>query len=301
MIARFDTWLMGSMPAARLATLRILCSTYAVAFIVARFGSFWRGTNLPASRVEGVGILWFLDGRPPPGLMQVLIIVTLVAGVLSTFGLWYRVVGPVFALTFLVVSTYRLSFGHVIHTEHLIAIHLLIVGFSPAADTRALAARDGEPPPHARYGVPVRLMVVALVITYVLAGWAKLRHGGGDWLFGDVLRNQVAYDNLRKELLGSPHSSLGGRLVRHGWIFPPAAIATTVVELGALAVLVDRRRRRWVWAVSAWLFHVGVLATMAISFPYPLSFVAYAPLFAVEHLSPRMMGFTMRRTPRHRR
>ena len=299
-ISRFDAWLLRPMPAARLATLRILCSVYAVAFVSARFGSFWRATNLPSSRVEGVGILWFLDGRLPPVLMQALIIVTLVAGVLSALGLRHRVIGPVFALTFLLVSTYRLSFGHVIHTEHLIAIHLLIIGFSPAADARALAAPPSEPPSDARYGVPIRLMVVALVVTYVLAGWAKIRHGGTEWLFGDVLRNQVAYDNLRKELLGSPHSALGGWLVRYDWIFPPAAMATTVVELGALVVLADARRRRWIWAVGAWLFHVGVLATMAISFPYPLSFVAYAPLFAVEHLRPMRKRFTMRRPMRHR-
>lgn len=280
-----DTWLMRPAPATRLATLRILCAAYATIFLVARLPSFWRGTTLPSSRLEGVGVLWFLDSPPAPGLMQALIVIVVLLGCMVTIGLRHRWTGPLFAIGFLVVSTYRLSFGHVIHTEHLIAIYLLIIGFSSAADARTIENRNPSTGAHARYGTPVQLMVVVLVLTYVLAGWAKLRHGGMDWLFGDILRNQVAYDNLRKELLGSPHSPLGGWLVRFGWLFPPAAILTTLVELGSVVVLLDSRRWRWIWAVGAWAFHVGVLATMAISFPLPLSFVAYAPLFAVEHLS----------------
>jgi hypothetical protein len=300
MMNRIDQWLMRPAPAARLATLRILCASYAVIFLLVRIQSFWQATSLPSSRVEGVGVLWFLDERLPPSAMRVAIVACVVLGLLVIGGIRHRVTGPLFAILFLIVATYRLSFGHVIHTEHLIVIHLLIIGFSPAADARSLGtcrrnSGRGDVNDHERYGVPIRLMIVVLVITYVLAGWAKIRHGGTDWLFGDVLRNQVAYDNLRKELLGSPHSPLGGWLVRFDWLFPPAAIATSVVELGAIVVLVDDRRTRWVWAIGAWAFHAGVLATMAISFPYPLSFVAYAPLFAVEHLRPmRRRAFTRR-------
>ena len=38
---------------------------------------------------------------------------------------------------FLAVATYRMSWGHVIHTEHLVSLHLLVVGLSPAADKAA--------------------------------------------------------------------------------------------------------------------------------------------------------------------
>lgn len=281
---RFDSWLLRPAPAERLATLRILCAAYATVFVLARLGSFWHGTTLPADRLEGVGVLWFLDGRPSPGVMQFLIVLVMMLGVLVTLGVKHHVTGPLFAVGFLVVATYRLSFGHVIHTEHLIVVFLLIIGFSPAADARSFDHTNSNVPARTRYGLPIRLMIVSLVITYVLAGWAKLRHGGTDWLFGDILRNQVAYDNLRKELLGSPHSPLGGWLVRYDWFFPPAAVLTTIVELGAIFVLRDSQRWRRVWAIGAWAFHVGVFATMAISFPFPLSFIAYLPLFDVENL-----------------
>jgi hypothetical protein len=39
-----------------------------------------------------------------------------------------------------------------------------------------------------------------------------------------------------------------------------------------------------VWATAAWLFHVGIVALMAIVFAYPLSGVAFAPLFRLERL-----------------
>lgn len=293
-------WLWRSAPATRLATLRVLVGGYAVAFMLVRSASFWQTADLPAWQTEGVGVLWFLRTPWSPDLVHVLFVATLALGVLFVAGVGFRVTGPLFAATFLVVSTYRLSFGHVIHTEHLVALHLLALGFSRSADAWSFDSRrhDACSSDHVRYGVPIRAMILVTVITYVLAGVAKLRHGGMDWLVGDVLRNQVAYDNLRKELLGSPHSPLGGWSVRFAWLFPPAAVLTTIVELGAVVALTASRRARWIWAVSAWGFHLVVLALMAISFPYPLSFVAYACLFDVERGADRVIQAARRRVGR---
>ena len=266
--------------------------------MIVRSASFWQTADLPAWQTEGVGVLWFLDTPWSPDVVHVLYLVTLALGVLFTVGIGFRVTGPAFALVFLVMSTYRLSFGHVIHTEHLVALHLLALGFARSADawswdSRRRGTATNE---HVRYGIPIRAMILVTVLTYVLAGIAKVRHGGMDWLVGDILRNQVAYDNLRKELLGSPHSPLGGWTVRFAWLFPPAAVVTTAVEIGALAALTASKRARWIWAVSAWGFHVGVLALMAIGFPYPLSFVAYACLFDVERGGERLIQAVRRRT-----
>jgi hypothetical protein len=61
----------------------------------------------------------------------------------------------------------------------------------------------------------------------------------------------------------------------------PASLAALAVELGAPVALLGGRWRD-AWVASAWLFHVGIAATMAIAFPYPLSLVAFAPFYAVE-------------------
>ena len=274
---RIDSWLLTPAPATRLATLRVLIVGYATAFLLARSQSFWMGANLADRRIEGVGVLWWLTHRFDPTLAHAVFIVTIAIGMLATIGYRYRFTGPTFAILFLLVATYRVSFGQVVHTEHLAAMHLLVIGFARAADGHSTEE-------HERYGWPIRIMVLVTVITYTLAGWAKLEHGGLHWLVGDVLRNQVAYDNLRKVLLGDLHSPIGAYIIRFPWLFPPFSIATVLVEIFAFVILLGRRRLYVVWALTAWAFHVGVLATMAINFPYQVTFIAYAPLFRVERL-----------------
>jgi hypothetical protein len=132
----------------------------------------------------------------------------------------------------------------------------------------------------------VRLAAVVVVLAYVLAGIAKLRLGGLAWLDGDTLRHLVAHDNLRKALLGDAHSPIGTRLVAHAWVFPPLAALTLAVELGAGVALAGGRWRT-AWVASAWLFHVGVLALMAVLFPYQLSGVAFAAFFPLERIVDR--------------
>lgn len=294
-MTRVDRWLLAPAPPTRLASVRILVAAYCTIFLIARFGSYWSSLSLPRRQWEPVGPLWFLDEPLPLGIARLILLGTIVIGAAATIGWRWRFTGPAFAVGFLVVATLRMSWGHVIHTENLAVLHLLVIGWaSGAADAWSVDARQQSRPPTEptyRYGVPLRLMAVILVITYVLAGWMKLRNGGSDWLTGDVLRNQIAYDNLRKELLGSPHSPVGGWVVQFGWPFHPIAWVTVLVELGAPLALLGGRIRT-LWALSAWAFHVGILVLMAISFPYPLTGVAYVCLFRAE----RVVGPVLRRT-----
>jgi hypothetical protein len=149
-------------------------------------------------------------------------------------------------------------------------LHVLILTFAPRA-------------------IRVRLCALVIVVAYVAAGVAKLRLGGIDWLDGDVLRHHVAHDNVRKALLGDWHSPLGEAAVGHAWLFPPMAIATLVVELGAPVALLGGRWRT-AWVASAWVFHAGVLALMAVLFPYQLALVGFAPLLLLSTSAPASPG-----------
>jgi hypothetical protein len=278
-----DRWLFAPAPAQRLAALRILVGGYVVVFLLARWPSYWSSPALPKRQFEPVGPLWWMDAPVAPWVARTALVALVVIGVLFVCGIGWRVVGPLFAVGFLVVAAYRLSWGHVIHSEHLPTLHLLVLGLVPSADAWRLGPRRHRPapPPDARYGWPVRIMVLIVVVTYLLAGWMKLRNGGWDWVDGGVLRNQIAYDNLRKELLGSQHSPIGGWLVQYAWVFPPFAWATMAIELGAPIALLGGRWRTW-WVIGAWLFHVGIVVLMAISFPYQVSGIAYACFFRPE-------------------
>jgi len=270
-----ERWLFAPAPAERLAVLRVLVGGYCLCFLVVRFPGFLRAARLPERQFEPVGVLAWLPARVSTGVFVGVMLVAIAAGAAFVAGWRWRLSGPAFALLFLVVTTYRFSWGHVLHTEHLATLHLLVVGLSAAA------SRGHSP--HSRFGWPVRVMALLTVTTYVVAGVAKLRNGGADWLVGDVLRNQVAYDNLRKELLGDLHSPLGGWIVGYAWVFVPLAILTVLVEVAAPVALIGGRVRT-VWVALAWLFHVGITALMAIVFPYHLLGIAYAPLFRCERL-----------------
>lgn len=258
-------------PAERLATVRMLVGAFAVAYLlvhlphllsVARFGDPLESTGSADPRFDPVGPLWFLDSAVSPLLAQVVITVTIASGFAFVAGWRWRLTGPLFAVLFLAVTTYRNSWGQVFHTENLVALHLIVLAVSPAAATWSLDRRrqddNNTSTATGISGWPLRLCSVVTVLAYAVSGWAKLRNGGFNWISGDVLRNQVAHDNLRKALMGDVYSPIAARLVGHGWVFPPMALFAVVVELGAPLALLAWHRLRVVWAVSAWLFHVEI-------------------------------------------
>ena len=265
----------------RLAALRVLVGLFGTVFLVVRTGYLFDVARLPGARFEPVGPLWLLGQPLPVGLVQVGVVATICLAAAFTVGWKHRVTGPLYALALLTVTAYDNSWQHVAHVENLFTLHTLVLGFAPSADAWSLDARRRAThgvrlaAAEEAYGWPVRLISAITVCTYVLAGWAKLRNGGVDWITGDVLRNQIAHDNVRKALLGDRNSPLAGHLVRYRWLFPPMALASVFVELGSPMALLRGRSRR-LWVAAAWLFHLGVLALMAILFIYPLTGIAFA-------------------------
>ncbi|MGH9228088.1 MAG: HTTM domain-containing protein [Acidimicrobiales bacterium] len=278
-------WLFAPAPAARLAALRILVGAYATAWATVRLPAHLDHAHQVADRWQPVGLLAPLDAPPVEGVIVGLSVSAPVVGLLFTAGWRYRLVGPLFAVTILALATLDSSWGQVFHTENLLVLHLLILAVAPAAAALAVGHHGTRPDDvDERYGWPLRLAAVVVVLAYVIAGIAKLRIGGLDWLDGDALRHWVAQDNLRKALLGDVYSPIGTRLVGHAWLVPPVAAVTLLVELGAPVALAGGRWRT-AWVIGAWLFHVAVLALMAILFPYQLSGVAFAPFFRLERVA----------------
>jgi hypothetical protein len=296
--------------ARRLVLVRAVTFGYVAAWLVVRGPYLWDLTALPDRRFEPVGLLALLDWRPGRLVAITVAAATLCGAVLAAAGRMLRVSAPAAALGMLVVATLASSFGQVFHTEHLLVVHLLVLA------AHAWVA-DGSPGPdawHVRWALGMLAAVTA--ITYVVAGVTKLRMAGTGWVSGEVLRNWVAADNLRKLLLEDPYSSVGGRLAGAGWVWGPIAVATLAVELGAPLVALSARRSlataasvptgraaaaaAWaapVWVAAAWLFHVGVLGLMAIAFPYHLSGVAYLALLPVERIEGRVHSVLRRRRP----
>jgi hypothetical protein len=279
-------------PPERLAMVRILVSIYAVVWLMAALPGLVGLMDADPARWRPVGVLAWFDAPVSTAWVWAVIAVTLAAGVAFAAGAAARVTGPLFAAAFLVVTTYRSSWGQVFHTDDLVAIQLIVLALAPASHAWSWDARrrpSAPPEPSRRYGWPLRLMSIITVLTYVLAGWAKLRTSGIDWITGSVLRDQIAQDNLLKELFGATSSPLAAPLLSHAWLFPPMAAFAVLVELGAPVALLGHRWRD-AWVAAAWLFHVGILVLMTTFFPYQLSGVAYASMFRVERLPGILVG-----------
>lgn len=289
--------LLAPAPSERLATIRILVTGFALVYLIVRLPHLVDVARLAEEapeRFDPVGPLRALDSPPSVAVVLAAIAITVGSGLAALVGWRWRLSGPIFALGVLVVLSYRNSWGQIFHTENLLVIHLVILAFCPAADTLAIGKPRSTSPPHPKYGWPAQLMVVAVVVAYVLAGWAKVQASGLEWGQGDVLANLVAHDSLRKEVVGSSVSPLAALALEWRWIFTPIAMGSLIVELIAPVALFGGRWRVG-WAVSAIVFHVGVLVIMGILFPYQLFGVAFAAFVTVEALPGRWGNWRGRR------
>ena len=290
-----DGWYRRDAPAPRLAALRVLVGGFATIYLAARVVHLISFIDFPARGFAPVGVVGLLSAPLPAALVVAPVLLALPCALAFTLGWRFRVTGPTFAALLLWVLSYRNSWGMIFHTENLMVVHIIVLGLTRSADAWSLDARRGRatPTPGA-YGWPIRLLALVTIATYAIAGVAKLRLSGLGWVGSDLLRNYIAYDNLRKLELGDYHSPLGAALVGHAWLFPPLAGLSLALELLAPLALFGPRLARG-WALAAWAFHAGVLAVMAIFFPYPLCGLAFAPLFAVERLALwRWLGLTPR-------
>lgn len=260
----------------RLVALRILIGVYAIGYTLARLPEVISVARLPATQFAPTGLARFV--LPAPAVLAIAGITVALLGAFVA-GWRHRILAPLAALGLTFTFSYRNAWGQVFHTENLLVLHVIGLALAPAAD-RTDEGRD--------YAGWVKLLGAITVVTYVMAGIAKLRLAGLDWLDGEQLRNQIAVDNLRKALLGGGTAPLALPLLDHPAWFAPVSVAALVVELGAPIALFGKRLAV-AWVTAAWAFHVGVLLLMWIVFPYPLLGFAFLPLLPVEKVLQRKL------------
>ena len=208
-----------------------------------------------------------------------------VSGVAFTAGIRFRLTGPLFALAVLALTAYRASWGQLLWFDNLMTLHLLILAVAASADAWSVDARrwdrHGRPVRAHDYAGPLRLLCIVVVVTYLIAGVAKLRYGGADWIAGDTLANHIAFSATRLDVLGGTPSPLAGPAVSLSWVLSAMAAASVVIELGAPVALLGGRWRN-AWVTGAWVMHAAIATLMFVVFPYPLFLVAFAPFFELE-------------------
>jgi hypothetical protein len=284
-LRRWDAWFYAPMPAERLALLRLAIGIYALVYLVSRASHLNAPALFPASSFAPVGIVRLIDQPLASHWVYALFGGAVLTGALFTLGLAYRWAAPLFALLLLWVLSYRHSWGMIFHTDNLLWLHVALLALAPAADVYAwgkpAASSASGSRERGNYGWAIRSMCLVTVASYVVAGMAKLSITGWSWAGGQALREQIAYDALRKIELGSIHSPLGPWLLPQRWLFAPLSTFSLAVEVLAPVALFGGRLAS-IWCISAWLFHAGVLMLMAIAFSYPLSGCAFLAFFPIE-------------------
>jgi Vitamin K-dependent gamma-carboxylase len=279
------SWYSPPTPASRLRLLRLGVGAYAFIYLVTRAHHLNAVVDYPASSFAPVGIVGWLAAPLPAAWVYGLYAAAVIAGGAFTLGVAYRASAPLFALLLAWVLSYRHSWGMIFHTDNLLVLHVLLLACAPAGGSALPRARSAESTPvpdvSERYGWVPRAMCLVTVASYLVAGIAKLEHTGLAWAAGGALREQIAFDAIRKIELGSTYSPLGPWLLPRGWVFAPLSTFSLCAELLAPLALLGTRSAA-VWCVCAWSFHVGVLALMAIAFPYPLSGCAFLAFFPLE-------------------
>lgn len=270
-MSALSRWWFSPVPAERLRALRILIGGYALVYVAVRLPDLHDVARYGRGHFAPVGVTRLLDAPLPPSVVMAIAFATCALLACMVLGVAYRVTAPLAAVALLWTLTYRNSWGMVFHTENLLVLHVIV-----------LACMQ----PRSEEGWPVKLMAALTTATYLLAGIAKLRIAGGAWLDGDLLRNQIAVDNLRKALLGDSTAPLAQLFLEHPAPLLFFSVMTLVIELGAPLALLHRRIGH-VWAITAWAFHVGVVLLMNIWFPYPLFGFAFLPLLPAEKIIAR--------------
>ncbi len=205
-------------------------------------------------------------------VLQVVVVTAAVLAVVADVrGRYACAAGVVVAVAYGAWMLLAMSYGKVDHDRYafLVALAVLPTVARPARSHAAgKAATRGASTEAGAFAL--RCVQLAVVATYFLAGWAKLRFGGTDWPTGAVLERAL----LRR------HTVFSGWLVDRPHLLVPMQLAMIGLELASPLVLLARSdRARTAVAGGMYLFHLSVFIGVTISFlPHCVAITAFLPL-----------------------
>lgn len=267
-VNRLVAWLTEPVPRGRVAAFRTLIYLFVAADLVIFTPWVRNHASTPGDLYQPL-----LIGRllplpvPTPLLVHAIFWILLAASLAASTGRAPRLLGwTVFALYFewMIIA---MSYGKVDHDRFGMLVAL-------AALPTAGRARHGDQTGTEAGGWALRVTQIAVVCTYFLAAWAKLRFGGLDWVTSSVLARAIIRRGTDFALLiaGVPH------------LLVLAQVGIIAFELASPVIFVLRPRWRN-WAVAFFYsFHAITFATITISFAPHLA--AITSFLALEKVRP---------------
>jgi hypothetical protein len=119
----------------------------------------------------------------------------------------------------------------------------------------------------------LRVTQIAVVSTYFLAAWAKLRFGGVDWVTSSVLARAI----IRRG------TDLADLIAPVPWLLILAQFGIVAFELASPTVFILRSRLRYAAVGFFYSFHLVTFAMITISFaPHLAATASFLPLEKVR-------------------
>ncbi len=199
----------------------------------------------------------------------------------AALGFVFPISGPSSALLFLILAGYKFNFGKVHHPYQMLAMSVLILGFSPAHSRLSLDNffKMTKKKPPWKYGFPLRLIMFHVAFVMTLNGVLKLWHSGWKWVFSDNLAMHLFY------LPVIPETTLL-LLEKAPFIFIIFAGCTVLIE--SLSFLAFWNFYSAFFFFLSWsLFHMGVHFVMGGHTDFFTQILSYSafPLFFVYRIS----------------
>jgi hypothetical protein len=252
-------------PLARIAVLRVVAYLFVPVDVLVTTPWVTAHAQVPGELYQPL-LLGRLLHLPTPGpWVEVLRWVLVAAALVAATGRLPRALGALVAALYLEWMVVAFSYGKVDHDR----IGYLVLLFAlPTAGRTSVRDRTASE----AAGWVVSVTSLAVVATYFLSAFAKIRFGGLDWVDGATLTRAV----VRK---GTAFST---PLLDHTWVLHGFQYVLLAVELLVSPLLLVRwrdARITWFLVGSFYAFHVMTFLMLRIVFlPHCVALLALLPL-----------------------
>ncbi|GAA2360722.1 HTTM domain-containing protein [Nonomuraea africana] len=251
-----DRWWFPPISPRRVRILSVVVYLFLPLDMILFTGGVWGNAGNPTGyRPVLVARLLHLPGANPT-LVYALFAVVVGAALVAAWGRAPRAAGYTVAAGYLYWALLAMSYGKVDH-DHLALIVALFV--------LPTAARAGEQ----AAGWAIRCVQIAVVATYFLSAYAKIRHGGWEWPNGATFQWAVS---RRGTFFGEFVAAVPGALLIGQWI-------VLLAETAAPVLLFTRGRVLYAGVAFFALFHLMTWAAITIHFlPHVICLLVFLPL-----------------------
>jgi hypothetical protein len=273
---RVMRWLFSAVPLGRVAAFRTLAYLFIVWDVLVYSEAARLKSTVPTELYVPLNIGQILPFPEPTTLVvHVCFWGLLILSPIAATGVFPRLLGwPIFLLYFEWMLIFN-SYGKVDHDRFAFLVALALL---PTIGR----ARHGDKTMSEKAGWAFRVIQLAVIATYFLAAWAKLRFGGLEWLWGTSLTWAI----LRR---GTEWSDW---MLDHVWLIKTSQVGIITFELMSPIIFFVKDRFRPYVVGYFYVFHLVTWLAITISFaPHLIAMTTFLHLERVRPLHWAKVGF----------